>query len=155
MWLALNLVESFVDNVCRDKVCPRVGSILYIDMAFGLADHSGVYVGNGQVVELAGNGLIRKVPIWRFMGAPSLVNTAISVYVSSRDGHGVGSDAVASRALGMVGTRRHYNLFFDNCHQFCSGCVTGFFENSDNFLWLLKDTVRRRMRADEWRVWDR
>ncbi len=155
MWLGLNFIESFIDNVCRDKVYPRVGSILYIDMAFGFADHSGVYVGNGQVVELAGDGLIRKVPLWRFMGTPSLVNTAISVYVSSRNGCGIGSDAVASRALGMVGTRRHYHFLFDNCHQFCSGCITGHFENSDNFLWMLKDTVRRRMHANEWRVWDR
>ena len=61
MWGIFNLFESFVDNVFRDKVSPYMGSILYIDMAFGFADHSGVYVGNGQVVELSGEGVVQKV----------------------------------------------------------------------------------------------
>jgi len=155
MWLLANLVESFVDNVCRDKVYPCLGSVLYFDMAFGFADHSGVYVGDGKVVELSRNCWIQKVSLSEFMDTPALVNTAISIYVSSHDGRGIGSATIARRALDMVGSRRNYNLLFDNCHQFCSGCVTGNFENSDNFLWMLKDTAKRVMRADEWRVWDR
>ncbi len=155
MWGIFNLIESFVDNVFRDKVYPLMGSILYIDMAFGFADHSGVYVGNGQVVELSGEGVVQKVSVAEFMDTPAPVNTAMSVYVSSHNGVGVGSSAVAQRALDMVGSWRDYNLILDNCHQFCSGCITGNFENSDNFLWMLKDTARRCMRADEWRVWDR
>jgi hypothetical protein len=124
-------------------------------MAFGFADHSGVYVGDGKVVELSRNCWIQKVSLSEFMDTPALVNTAISIYVSSHDGRGIGSATIARRALDMVGSRRNYNLLFDNCHQFCSGCVTGNFENSDNFLWMLKDTAKRVMRADEWRVWDR
>ena len=127
MWGPFNLIESFVDNVCRDKVYPYMGSILYIDMAFGFADHSGVYVGNGQVVELSGEGFVQKVSVAEFMDTPAPVNTAMSVYVSSHDGMGVGSSAIAKRALDMLGSWRDYNLIFDNCHQFCSGCVTGNF----------------------------
>ncbi len=150
-----NLIESFIDNVIRDKVYPCIGSILYIDMAFGFADHTGVYVGNGQVVELSGEGIVQKVPVDGFMNTPALVNSAISIYVSSHEGAAVGSSVVAQRALDMVGSWRDYNLILDNCHQFCSGCVTGNFENSDNFLWMLKGTVKKHMHADEWRVWDR
>ena len=153
-WLGYNLVESFVDNVIRDKVHACVGSVLYYEMAFGAADHSGVYVGNGKVVELCGDGWVRKVPIGEFMDAPALVRTGRSLYVSSRNGCGVGSEAIANRALSMVGTYRDYNLLLDNCHQFTSGCVAGDFENSDNFLWMLKHTVSKKMFADEWRVWD-
>lgn len=150
-----NLIESFIDNVIRDKVYPCIGSILYIDMAFGFADHTGVYVGNGQVVELSGEGIVQKVSVEEFMDTPALVNTAMSIYVSSHEGCAVGSSAVAQRALDRVGSWRDYNLILDNCHQFCSGCVTGNFENSDNFLWMLKDTVKKHMYADEWSVWDR
>lgn len=153
-WLGYNLVESFVDNVIRDKVYACVGSVLYYEMAFGAADHSGVYVGNGMVVELGGDGWVRKVSIREFMNAPALVRTGRSLYVSSRNGCGIGSKDIAKRAMSMVGTCRNYNLLLDNCHQFTSGCVTGDFENSDNFLWMLKHTVRKTMQADEWRVWD-
>lgn len=153
--LAGNLIGSFVDNVCRDKVSAKPGSVLYFEMAFGAAEHSGIYVGNGEVVELSGEGDIQQVSVPEFLCVPALVDTAISIYVSSKDGHAVGSQAVARRARSMVGSRRNYNLILDNCHQFTSGCLTGDFENADNFLWMLKDTAKKRLGADEWRVWER
>ena len=153
--LAGNLIESFVDNVCRDKVSAKPGSVLYFEMAFGAAEHSGIYVGNGEVVELSGEGDIQQVSVPEFLCVPALVDTAISIYVSSKDGHAVGSQAVARRARSMVGSRRNYNLILDKCHQFTSGCLTGDFENADNFLWMLKDTARKQLGAEEWRVWER
>lgn len=153
--LSGNLIESFVDNVCRDKVSAKPGSVLYFEMAFGAAEHSGIYVGNGEVVELSGEGDIQQVSVPEFLCVPALVDTAISIYVSSKDGHAVGSQAVARRARSMVGSRRNYNLILDNCHQFTSGCLTGDFENADNFLWMLKDTARKQLGAEEWRVWER
>lgn len=35
----------------------------------------------------------------------------------------------------------------DNCHQFSSGCITGNTENSDNFFWMLEDTLKRKVGA--------
>ena len=32
---------------------------------------------------------------------------------------------------------------------------TGNFENSDNFLWMLKDRAEKNIDCDNWRVWDR
>ena len=154
-YLANNLEESIIDNCVRDKVCPKPGSVLYFEMAFAAAEHSGIYVGEGEVVELSGEGTIQKVSVSEFLDVPFIVNTAISIYVSSKDGHAVGSEAVARRARSMVGCRRDYNLILDNCHQFTSGCLTGDFENSDNFLWLLKDSAKKHLGADEWSVWDR
>ena len=55
----------------------------------------------------------------------------------------------------MVGKSRDYNFIMDNCHQFTSGCLTGDFENADNFLWMLKDTAGEVLGADNWRLWDR
>ena len=153
--LGTNFAESFVDNVFRDKVHPDIGSVLYVDMLFGRAEHSGIYVGNGEVVELRGDGLVCKVPASYFIDDGSLKMTGVSIYVSSQSGCAVGSELVAERALSMLGCRRNYNFIFDNCHQFCSGCLTGNFENSDNFLWMLKHTAQKTIGADEWRVWDR
>lgn len=152
--LAENAGESFIDNVIRDTVIPCIGSVLHADLLFTF-EHSGIYVGNGEVVELNGNGVVQKVSLADFMGNDWKM-TAISVYVSSCDGRAVGSEQVAQRALEMVGSRRNYNPILNNCHQFSSGCLTGDFENSDNFLRKLKETAQKTLGANErWRVWNR
>ena len=170
------------------KLSPRPGAILYTGMAYSYADHSGVYVGNGEV-ELQGDGNIKKVSLREFLDTPlqgrpeTLQTLAVNalemagkpglamalhaapleaftsecgkVYVSCHNGRAVGSAQVAQRALDMVGSSRNYNFILDNCHQFSSGCLTGDFENSDNFLWMLKATAQKTIGADEWHVWDR
>jgi len=152
--LEKNLAKKFFDNVVRTKVRAKIGSVLYteFEMAFGAEGHSGIYVGKGEVVELSGKGIIQQVPVSEFLDVPG--NTSMSAYVSSSGGHAVGSQTVARRARSMVGRRRDYNLLFDNCHQFTSGCITGDFENSDNLLCMLKDTANKHLGADDWLVWD-
>lgn len=150
-----NLRDSFIDNVFRDSVMPAEGSILYCDLAFGSAEHSGVYVGNGQIVHLDGSGSIELVTPSRFLNRLGGFNSAISIYVSCRGDSAVGNRETARRALGSIGKSRSYNLIMDNCHQFTSGCITGNYENSDNFLWMLKETTRKEMGADTWRVWEK
>jgi hypothetical protein len=52
-----SLKKSIIDNVIRDKVTPIEGSIVHCSL-FG-AEHTGVYVGNNQIVELLGTGEVR------------------------------------------------------------------------------------------------
>jgi len=80
--------------------------------------------------------------------------TAISIYVSCKNDMPVGSEKVAKRAKNMIDKKRDYNVLFDNCHQFTFGCLTEDFENYDNFLWMLKDTARKILSCNTWRVWD-
>lgn len=148
-----NLAKSFTDNVIRDRVTPEIGSILYCDLL--AVEHSGIYIGDNKIAHLDGSGRIQWVYPDEFMERLNGFNTAISIYVSSRDGLAVGSEEVATRAKQYIGKERDYNLIFDNCHQFVSGCLTGDFENADNFLLLLKSTAQKTIGADEWRVWER
>lgn len=147
----LNLGESLIDHVCRGKVLPKLGSVVYCDLLFGYMEHSGIYVGNDEIVHLNRHGRIEKVSAEQFISG----TTAMSIYVSSSNGYAVGNRVVCHRALSMVGQTRDYNVFFDNCHQFTSGCLTGDFENGDIFLSLLKEQSKKALRADEWRVWER
>ncbi|MCY3701857.1 MAG: lecithin retinol acyltransferase family protein [Rhodospirillales bacterium] len=78
----------------------------------------------------------------------------MSIYVSCYDERSVGNSRAARRALSMIGRRRNYNLLLDNCHQFVAGCLTGDFENSDNFLWMLKDTASNVLGSNTWRIWN-
>ena len=49
--LLLNFVDSFIDNCilsCVDE--PAYGGIVQCELLFGLAAHSGIYVGNGKML---------------------------------------------------------------------------------------------------------
>jgi len=147
----MGLIQSFVDNVLREKVTPIIGSMVYCDL-LAIEKHSGIYVGNNQIVHLQGDGNIAMVTPERFLGAP--INPAISIYVSCNGTTAVGSSEVAARAKNMVGNKRKYNVILDNCHQFTSGCLTGDFENNDNFILFVKHTAENILNANTWRVWE-
>lgn len=148
--MIFNLLESFIDRVFRQAVFPEVGCVVYCDLLFGYAQHSGIYVGGDQIVHLNGSGIVETVSPKEFIAG----TTAVGIYISCNDTYVVGNDKIATRARKMVGRGRAYNLFFDNCHQFTSGCITGDFENSDNFLWMLKKTAEDEIDANTWRVWN-
>lgn len=114
-------------------------------------EHSGIYVGNNEVVHLNKYGAVRKVSVEEFISGTSARN----IYVSSKQGKAAGSKLVCQTALNMIGEYRSYNFLLDNCHQFTSGCLTGDFENADNFLCFLKHTVSEVLKADEWNLWQR
>lgn len=155
--MVLNLIESFIDNVCRDTVSnPAIGSVLYCDIVFGLASHSGIYIGENTIIHLDGDGTVTTATPNEFLDRLEGINTAMSIYVSCSDTVAVGSDAVALRSIEAIGNKRDYNLLFDNCHQFTAGCLSGDFEdNAANFLWMLKMEADTYINADSWRVWNR
>jgi len=147
-----NLAESFVDNVFRDQVSDlRVGAVVYCDLHAG--EHSGIYIGDEEIVHLNGEGDIEIVSPSEFIQRLGGFNTAMSIYVSCDGTDVVGSSTVADRARESVGGYRDYNFILDNCHQFTAGCLTGNFENSSNFLWMLKREASEVLGADAWRVW--
>lgn len=146
-----NFAESFIDNVVRDQIDePARGSIVYCDLAFGYAEHSGVYVGGGEIIHLNKDGIIESVDHKEFINGTS----AMSIYAACCGTTPVGSEVVARRATSMKGNYRSYNVILDNCHQFAAGCLSGDFDNSKNFLWMLKDESKNILGSDSWRVWN-
>jgi hypothetical protein len=152
--LAVNgVAESFIDNVLRDKVSePAIGSMVYCD--FFHAEHTGIYIGNGKIVHLDGNGKVKSVGHDSFLDRMDGLNTAISIYVSCNGADPVGCSEAARRARAMLNRRIDYNLLMNNCHQFTAGCLTGEFENGYNFFSLLKPLAEETLDANAWRVWD-
>ena len=159
-------VESFIDNVVRDPVTPVFGSVLYVDLACGYAEHSGIYVGGGEkcIVELSnedGQCIINLVSPSEFISG----GTGFSIYVSSHHGYAVGKKRAARRALSMVGCNLGtYNIALNNCHMFTNYCLRkkGCDDDSGGFsafldmemtLTSIKNRARKVMDADEWRVW--
>jgi uncharacterized tellurite resistance protein B-like protein len=153
--IAKPILESFIDNVLRKKVVPKIGSIVYCDLFFNTVEHSGVYIGNNTIVHLDGSGIVEAVSPEEFLSRLGGLNTAISIYISCLDDEAVGNEEIAQRAKNQIGTKREYDLFNDNCHQFTSGCITGNYENNHNFFASLKGRVETYLGSNCFRVWDR
>lgn len=154
-WLVGELTESLVDNVFMDKVCsPKIGSVVYCDLVAGCAEHSGIYVGSNSIIHLNGDGEVELVSSKQFISRLGGFNTAVSIYVSCQGTEAVGSDVVARRARSKINSKREYGFILDNCHQFSAGCLTGDFDNSCNFMWMLKREAEKNLGSDTWRVWN-
>ncbi|MBP7547297.1 MAG: lecithin retinol acyltransferase family protein [Corallincola sp.] len=151
--IAGSLVRSLVSETrAKSRAttrAPAVGAVVYCDLAFGYAEHSGVYVGQGLIAHLNRHGQIELVSPQAFVsGTPAQV-----IWYSAAGSRSVGCTTAAARARGQVGNRRRYNVIADNCHQFSSGCLTGDFDNSDNFLWQLRNRAEQQLGAERWASW--
>ncbi|MCS7460829.1 lecithin retinol acyltransferase family protein [Paenibacillus doosanensis] len=139
----------------KKSIPPETGSIIYTELAFGAAEHSGIYLGYNRVIHLNGQGYIEEVSLHEFTGHITTFNHEIYVPCYSDMDLAVSFPSAAGRAIDKIGSTRDYNVILDNCHQFCAGCVTDDFNNSCNFLWMLKDLVREKHGSSvTWRKWD-
>ena len=152
--LVTNTANSLIDNIVKDKVMPIKGSIVHCELVFGTSEHSGIYIGNNQIVHLNGDGDIESVSPKKFLNRLDGWNSAVSIYVSCDEEFPVGSYQIAKRAQDMIGKSRDYNVIDNNCHKFTAGCITGNFENSHTSWTELKSLAKRECTANTWRVWD-
>lgn len=153
-YAAFKLAEHVIDNHVKETVDePAVGSPVYCDLVFGSSEHSGIYIGNGQIIHLNRKGEIETVTAEEFVGG----TTAQSIYVPCCGNTPVSDPVCAERAIiyQMGIGQRKYNVIMDNCHQFSAACLSGDPENSYNVLWMLKSECEEHSGADEWRVWEK
>lgn len=75
---------SLFDEVPRPIAIPVEGSILYVDLIGEYVQHSGIYVGNRQIVELSGKGHMQRVSREQFISS----GTGNDIYVSCRKKRG-------------------------------------------------------------------
>lgn len=146
-----NIAQSLTDNLFRKTNGPILGSIVYCDLAFGYAEHSGVYIGDNRIVHRNGKGEVEVVSSRGFLAN----TTAITIYVScDSNGQAVGDEEVALQAVSQIGQVGDYELLGENCHQFCSYCLTGDSCNSTSLLSFLKYDAKHYINATQWRAWD-
>lgn len=89
---------------------------------FHLFEHTGIYVGEGQIVELQGSGLVRAVSINRFFDNRSGKHLLVAC---DAKGSILLSEGCAERAIQQIFTVQDYDLIHNNCHRFTQHCVTG------------------------------
>lgn len=97
------------------------GALLVCEI-FHLFEHSGIYIGEGQIVELQGSGLVRSVSVRRFLADRSGEEILVAC---DQTGRPLGNPAAQQRAIQQIFTYQPYDLIRNNCHRFCVQCLTG------------------------------
>lgn len=136
----------------KGEPCP--GTPVYCKLAV-VAEHTGIYVGDGKIVHLNGDGSIEFVSPEQFVSRLDGFNPAGYIYCAAdRHKKALGNAEFAERARAMVSRRRNYNWAFDNCHKFTCGCLTGDFDNPCSFFWMLELKIREQLGRFVWARWD-
>lgn len=149
-------ISSTINQVRTGRVSctkPVPGTPVYCNLAVAF-EHTGIYVGNNQIVHLNGDGLIESVSPREFVGRLNGGNPAFSIYFAEYGGKSLGNSTIANRAKSMVGRSRNYSFAFDNCHQFTCGCISGDFENPCNYFWMVKMEITSEFGIFSWKEWD-
>ena len=142
------ILDSFVKNVFCDVVKPKIGSVVKIDLTLG-PDHTGIYIGDDQIVELNGDGEIRIVSPEEFIeGDDAISRCGAFIYVAcaqDEDGncYALGSRDIARRAKQCVGESRDYNVVFENCHMFTEYCINGKRDGA-GLLWAVEAALTEK-----------
>ena len=147
-----SIYQNIVKNIVHDRVIPQRGSIVYCTM-WGV-EHTGVYIGNNQIVDLNGNGKIQIQSIKSFLEGTN----ALVIYVACDGFEPLYLDSIADNALNQVGLTREYNFLMENCHKFTSCCITGDFDNDNilNTFMSLEELIQKTFVVEEftWKIWD-
>lgn len=119
--------------IAGDNMKPKIGSVLKVDLVGGIADHTGIYIGDNKIVEVYndnGTGIVRIVSPKEFRVGDGDTRTGNTIDVAVKSSifeksTVLYSEKIAQRAIESVGKTFSYELIGRNCHGFTSYCITG------------------------------
>ncbi|MBH0074774.1 hypothetical protein I6F48_04235 [Pseudoalteromonas sp. SWYJ118] len=114
---------------------PAFGSILYCYLYGGVCEHSGIYVGNNEIVHLNGDGLVEKVNSKKFRKRLEGKNIATHIYVSCKGLTAVGSRKAGEIAIKLIGKQYNYSITNFNCHAFTALCFEEDIKSKSSTSW--------------------
>ncbi len=159
--------NSFIDNVFRDKVTPRPGSVLICNLSpapilceMGIcAEHSGIYVGDNMIIHRDGDGYIARVDSETFLKRLDGFNWALFIYVACIDKEPFASERAVENAIAALNDpkQKGYDLLNKNCHHFTNYCLTGdpYAGGLFDFTFSnLQNLLINEFSVNNWRIWD-
>jgi len=111
----LNMTSEYVP-----KIKPKIGSVVCCGLG-GILDHTGIYIGENTIVELAGNGLVRAISMERFLDNRS--GELIFIACDSK-GRPLTCKLAADQATKNVFNYYEYDVINNNCHRFIWQCFS-------------------------------
>lgn len=137
----------------REKVQAQIGSLLYCEWSQSEAGHSGIYLGDDNIIHLGADKKIAVVGVEDFIKTDHAQATLedTPIYVSCKGKQAIGS--LFAVAVAQDKLYAHPDLRLQSSHQFTSACYTGNFDNQDHVFAMVKDATKFRLGWDNWRVW--
>jgi len=148
----------------RRRFYPQLGSILRTELINGVADHSGIYIGNDQVIEITqenGFGVVKNTDLNDFVHS-SFARTGSTIYIAidrlSKDV--ICNEKLSNTAKKHIGKRNTYQLMKDNCHSFVHKCIINEDFVKITSLWKFEELTKsisknlNKNRLVEWVVCD-
>jgi len=122
----------------------KKGTILVCGLVWDKVMHSGIYVGDGMVIERHAKEGIRKIPLERFTEGKLRTN---KIFVLTDENGNIIADAIwayrAKLALKEKKKADKYNLLKNNCHMSTAKWVTVTFDQRIITFLHLKNVVKR------------
>lgn len=144
-------VTKTADALFLHNVRPAIGSVVYCNLAL-VAEHTGIYVGRGKIVQLNGKGKVELVTARKFCDRLDGINPSFTIFCPvDKNGKAIGNRQAAIRALEQVNKYEGYNLALHNCHCFTYSCLTGTEGYCPSFT-LLEATLREQYGMRNWRA---
>lgn len=172
--IGIKALKYFIDSTLLNHVTPVFGSVLYCDLWFG-AEHSGIYVGDGNISNIVVDNLIMADSTVRLSTPESFTSKSKlgnKIYVSCDKNGVVGNIITGQNAHKKLNEKRFYGLVWRNCHNFSEECINTVekpinnkaslntsdisdYSNPLNFSFVsLKSAARKKLGATKWRLWD-
>ena len=136
-------------QACRLIAPPPAGTPLLVSLALAF-EHTGIYLGDGHVVELHGDGCVKAVSLTCFINGkpggtlPVRNGTRIFAACDARTRHPLAAARTlktAREALADAGSWKGYDFASINCHLFTAACVCGILPRDGKFTRLLGGEV--------------
>lgn len=121
--------------VSEQSVAPKIGAIVCCGIG-GILDHTGIWLGDDLIVELAGNGLIKAISSERFINERS--GKQIFIACDSL-GQPLVNESAAKIATEQIYQYRDYHMIENNCHHFIWQC----YKPNDNSITTFKSLNTR------------
>ena len=110
---------------------PPIGTPILVSLSRGVAEHSGIYLGNSSVAELSGDGKLQEVSLTEFVnGQKDTWNnfrsgTCIFAACDDETGMPLGLEDAMISARNLISNvdKVSYHLFGNNCHMFTASCI--------------------------------
>lgn len=140
------LTSSLMSKLNSPRIKPKRGSIVFAKI-FPVFEHSGVYIGDDEIVELTMSGEIRKTRAKGF--TEGIVYGEI--YIACQGDEPIHLESIANKAESCIGSYKDYNMATENCHRFTAACITGDFQNVNVLFTFLNLLIVKEFGGFEWR----
>ncbi|MBP3302317.1 MAG: hypothetical protein J6L64_04190 [Opitutales bacterium] len=126
--LTLACLQERVEGNFLKVQTVSAGTVVICSLAKGITHHSGIWLENGTISELDGDGNYRAVNLETFLRGNEGERWRAGTFAyaaCSLQGQPLGSNDVAEIAQSFLGKKTKYSVDANNCHRFSTACHSG------------------------------